>query len=104
MKIGALHPNVELQVGWQTTTLRKRPRVFGTQSTFDAALAVASQVAGRTIVFGVVGGPKQHVQGRFITLFIVSAEAGPEGALLGVGDILVHCTSSTTLRTSNTRA
>jgi len=53
---------------------------------------VASQVAGRTIV---PGGAKQHVQGRFITLFIVRAESGLVGARLGVGDNLVHIQCAT---------
>ena len=80
-------PEVELKVGWQTTTWRKRPHMFGTHSTFDAACAVASRVAGRTIV---PGGPKQHVRDRHITLFIVHAVSALVGARLGVGGNLMH--------------
>ena len=48
---------------------------------------MASRVAGRTIV---PGGPKQHVRDRYLTLFIVRAVSGIGGALLGVGDNLMH--------------
>ena len=58
--------------------------MFGTQSTFDAVCAVASRVAGRTIV------PPKHVRGRYIKLFVVRAESGLVGARLGGGDNLVH--------------
>ena len=53
---------------------------------------MAFQVAGRTIFHG---GPKQHVRGRYITLFVVSAESGLVGALLGVGDNPIHIQCAT---------
>jgi len=70
--------------------------VFGTQSQLGEACAVASRVAGRTIV---PGGPKQHVRDQYITLFIVCAVSGLDGARLGVGDNLVHIQLRTTSKT-----
>ena len=57
------------------------------QSTLYAARAVTSRVADRTIA---PGGPKQHVRGPYLTLFIVHAVSGLDGARLGFGDNLVH--------------
>jgi len=60
---------------------------FGSQSTLDEACAVASQVAGRTIV---PGGQKQHVRDQHLTLLIVRAVSGLDGARLGFGDNLIR--------------
>ena len=95
MGIVGFIPEVELQVRWRTTTWRKRPRVFGTQSRFDEACAVASQVAGRTIV---PGGPKQHVQGRSLSSY--AQKPGPKE--LSMVSETTWCTFSTT-RTTSTR-
>ena len=53
----------------------------------NAACAVASQVAGRTII---PGGPNQHVRDEHLTGFIVHTASGLVGARLGVADNLMH--------------
>ena len=68
MGIVGFVPDMELQHGWRTNTWRKRPRMFGTQTKLNAACAVASRVAGHTIV---PGGPNQHVRDEHLTEFIV---------------------------------
>ena len=77
MGIVGFVPEMELQAVMWTTTWRYRPRAFGTQIDLNAACAVASQVAGRTIV---PGGPNQHVRNEHLTVFIVHTVSGLVGA------------------------
>jgi len=67
--------------------LRDRPRVFGAQTELNAACAVASRLAGRTII---PGGPNKHVRDEHLTVFIVHTASGLVVARLGVADNLVN--------------
>ena len=58
MGIVGFAPDMELQDGSRSSTWRYRPCVFGTHTELNAACAVASRLAGRTII---PGGPNQRV-------------------------------------------
>jgi len=92
-------PKMELHDGLRTTTWRYRSRVFGTQTELNAACAVASRLAGRTII---PGGPNQHVRDEHLTMFIVHTVSGLVEARLV--SQTTWCTSSTPRTTSKTRA